>query len=673
MSVSLIRQPGMLGPLKLKNRITLAPLGTNFSTSDGLITERDKAYYAERAKGGVSMIMTSAMGVNGRARSHRFTPVCYHDRFIPGLASLVDAIKAHDCHVFGQLNHHGALLHEPGAVAVGPSDWINPKTGDPVRPMTREEIVDVQKDFASAARRLWVAGYDGVEIHAANGYLFQQFFTPRINRRTDEYGGTVENRMRFLVETVARMQDAAPGLLVMVRFSVTEFHAEGYTPEDAIALARGLEKAGVVALDLSGGSNETPQLSKYCIQTPSFPRGCLAPLARPIREAVRIPVFVAGRIVEPADAEAVLASGSADFISLGRALYADPHWCLKAFGEVDAPIRQCIACNVCHDRLSAERDVTCVQNPLMGTAFETLPLAEPQLQPPVPPSGPRRVLVLGAGVSGVEAARVAASLGHSVEVWERADRPGGQIVLATAAPDKKEVEAAWQYPWQQARALGVPVKTGVAADAAMIRAFRPDLVVLATGALPRPAPFDLSALDPSIPVLQAWDVLGDPGRLPAGGQVTIVGGGTVGMETADLLAARGVRVAVVEPKAILGEGMSKSNRTEVADRLRSRGVVVKLKTGVAGVEGRLLVLRGPDGTSPRHEIGDALVLAVGAMPNLGMAPVLEEAGVPWIAIGDCSAPGDFMSCLRDARMVGHAIDRHAARPVRVAPGAARLS
>jgi 2,4-dienoyl-CoA reductase-like NADH-dependent reductase (Old Yellow Enzyme family)/NADPH-dependent 2,4-dienoyl-CoA reductase/sulfur reductase-like enzyme len=671
--MSLIRQPGMLGPLKLKNRITLAPLGTNFSTSDGLITDRDKAYYAERAKGGVSMIMTSAMGVNGRARSHRFTPVCYHDRFIPGLASLVDTIKSHDCHVFGQLNHHGALLHEPGTVAVGPSDWVSPKTGDDVRPMTRDEIVDVQKDFASAARRLWVAGYDGVEIHAANGYLFQQFFTPRINHRTDEYGGSVENRMRFLVETVKRMQDAAPDLLLMVRFSVTEFTPDGYTQDDAIALARGLEQAGVVALDLSGGSNETPQLSKYCIQTPSFPRGCLAPLAKPIRDAVSIPVFVAGRIVEPQDAEAVLASGSADFISLGRALYADPHWCLKAFGEVDAPIRQCIACNVCHDRLSAERDVTCVQNPLMGTAFETLPLAEPQLQPEQARAERRRVLVLGAGVSGVEAARVAAARGHQVEVWERSDRIGGQVALAIAAPDKNEVEAAWRYPLQQAEALGVPMKTGIVADAAAIRAFAPDVIVLATGAVPRPIPFDCAALDASITVLDAWDVLRKPDRVPPGTSVTIVGGGTVGMETADLLAARGVSVSLIEPKAVLGEGMSKSNRTEVADRLRAAGVIVRLKTQIVSAEGSALELRGPDGTVARYGIGEMLLVAVGAQPNLDMVPVLEEVGLPYVAIGDCSVPGDFMTCLRDARMVGFAIDRYAARPVKVTPGSARLS
>ena len=670
----LIQQPGKLGPLTLKNRITLAPMGTNFSTCDGLVTERDKAYYAERAKGGVAMIMTAAMGINGQARAHRNTPVCYHDRFIPGLGSLVEAIKAHDCYVFGQLNHHGALLHEPGMDPVGPSAWINPKTGDDVRPMSVAEIVEIQRDFASAARRLWIAGYDGVEVHAANGYLFQQFFTPRINQRTDEYGGSVENRMRFLLETVKRMQDAAPDLLVMVRFCVSEFTPNGYTPQDAIALAQGLARAGVVALDLSGGSNETPQLSKYCIQTPSFPRGCLAPLARPIKEAVSIPVFVAGRIVEPQDAENVLASDSADFISLGRALYADPHWCLKAFGQVKAPIRRCIACNVCHDRLSAEKDVSCVQNPLMGTEFELLVHGEPHLNAAFRnQANRRRVLILGAGVSGAQTARIAAGHGHHVEIWEKSDRVGGQIHLATAAPDKQEVEGAWSYPWEEVCALGVPVRTSLDATANQIKEFNPDLVVLATGAVPKPAPFDVAALDGSVAVMQAWDVLADPQRVRQGARVSIVGGGTVGLETADLLVRRGCRVTLIEPRAALAEGLSKSNRMEVIDRLRAAATQILLKTRIVRAAGATLELSSADGPLKSHAIGDVLVIAVGAEPNLDMQAVLEEARVPYVAVGDCYQPGDFMSCLRDAWMVGAAIDNYALRPVDVGRGSVRLS
>jgi len=597
-----------------------------------------------------------------------------HDRYIPGLASLVETIKAHDCVVFGQLNHHGALPHEPGMDPVGPSDWINPKTGDPVRPMTVAEIVDVQRNSATAARRLWVAGYDGVEIHAANGYLFQQFFTPRINKRTDVYGGSVENRMRFLIETVKRMQDAAPDLLLMVRFSVSEFTADGYPETEAIALAKRLEQAGVVALDLSGGSNETPQLSKFCIQTPSFPRACLAPYAKRIKDAVSIPVIVAGRIVDPADAEGVLASESADFISLGRALYADPHWCLKAFGQVKAPVRPCIACNVCHDRLSSEKDVSCVQNPMMGTGFESLELAEPHLFPESAANTKRiRVLILGAGISGVETARVAAGRGHQVEIWEKHAQVGGQIHLATSAPDKKEVAGAWSYPFDEITALGVPIRTNTLATAERIGAFTPDIVVLATGAIPKAPPFDPSKAGGQTTVLQAWDVLLNPERVPVGAQVTIVGGGTVGLETADLLIPRGCTITLIEPRAGLAQGMSKSNRMEVIDRLRAAKVNILVKTGVSAVKGGVLTLRDPDGSERSLLVGAFLVIAVGAQPNLEMVALLDKVGVPYVAVGDCYQPGDFMTCLRDARMVGASIDNYATHPVQRQPGMVRLS
>ena len=416
----LLQQPGRIGPLQLRNRVVMAPMGTNYSTTDGLSTARDKDYYAERARGGVGMIMTEAMVVTEHARPHHNSLCVYHDRFVPGLASIVSAIKHHGALVCGQLNHRGALLRRSvlNMQPVGPSPWHNPNTGDEVRPLAVAEIVDIQKLFVASARRLRQAGYDGVEIHAGNGYLFQQFFTPRINRRTDAYGGSFDNRARFLLETIARTQDALADFPLIVRLSATEFTAGSYSEAEIIELSRRLQHAGVAALDLSGGSNESPQLSKYCIQPPSFPRGCLGPYAKPIKEAVQIPVLVAGRVVDPADGEALLRDGSADFISVGRALYTDPHWCAKAFGEVKAPIRKCIACNVCFERLTLEKDVSCVHNPMIGTEFEALEYAEPQLFPALKTRNPRRVLVLGAGVTGLEAARVAAGRGHTVEIWE---------------------------------------------------------------------------------------------------------------------------------------------------------------------------------------------------------------------------------------------------------------
>ena len=263
---------------------------------------------------------------------------------------------------------------------VGPTAGISPATGEPVRALRTDEIRGLERDFLESARRLRIAGYDAVEIHAANGYLFHQFFTRRFNQRTDAYGGSVENRMRFLIETVDLIRDRLADFPVLVRVSATRIHRQWLLARTRSSRWSRRSSSPVWRRSTSsGGSNETPFLSRFCIQPPSFARRCLEPYARPLKSALRIPVIIAGRIITPEDAEAILQAGSADFISLGRALIADPHWCLKAFGEIDAPIRECISCNVCFERLSLERDVACVQNPLVGTEFESLEALEPQL------------------------------------------------------------------------------------------------------------------------------------------------------------------------------------------------------------------------------------------------------------------------------------------------------
>ena len=648
-----IAQPGSMGPLRLKNRIIMGPMGTNYGTSDGFSSDRDKRYYAERAKGGVAMIVTEAMNISAAARNHNNSLCVYHDRFIPGLHAVVGAIKDNGALAVAQLNHRGQLLRRTvaGTEPVGPMDGVHPATGEPVRALRKDEIKAISLAFLDSARRLWRAGYDALEIHAANGYLFQQFFTERFNRRTDEYGGSLANRMRFLLDTVRLIRDELPDFPLMVRISATEYVAGGYSEAEAIALAQALEAEGVIAIDLSGGSNENPLLSRYCIQPPSFPRRCLEPFARPLKAALRIPVIIAGRIISAEDAEGVLEAESADFVSLGRALIADPHWCLKAFGKVQAPIRPCISCNVCFERLTLERDVACVQNPLVGTEFETLDMLEPQLAPPVPSPERRRILVIGGGVAGAEAARSAAALGHSVEVWERAAVAGGQVPLALASPDKADVAGVWSYRVAALNSLGVTIRTSRDVTAAAIRDHAPDLVVVATGSLPRDI---LMPAGVGVPVLQSWDVLLNPALIADGSRVTVVGGGMVGIETADTLGERGCQVTVIEMQGVVAKEMARNNRFDVVARVEASGAAILTNTVIEGVSGTNFLLCSGERVHS-VPIGDAVVLAVGPAPNLAVMPEVEAAGIPHVLVGDCSKPGDFMTAICDASMVALAI------------------
>jgi pyruvate/2-oxoglutarate dehydrogenase complex dihydrolipoamide dehydrogenase (E3) component len=360
---------------------------------------------------------------------------------------------------------------------------------------------------------------------------------------------------------------------------------------------------------------------------------------------------MAGRMLDPEDAEGVLQAGSADYIALCRALVADPHWCLKAFGAVKRPIRHCISCNVCFERLTLELDVACVQNPLMGTAFETLDRLEPGLDGIEPRE--TRVLVIGGGVAGLEAARVFAANGHQVEVWEREPQAGGQIDLALAAPDKEDVSGVWTYRVAALEQFGVAIRTGVEVTAEAIRAYRADLVVIATGAVSRDAPFPVRT---DVPLLQAWDVLRHPELIPKGSSITVVGGGMVGIETAECIAKRAKRVTILEGQSVVAKEMARNNRWDVLLRLGDAKAKIMTDAPVISIDGDAILCRsGADVV--RHPAGDRIVLAVGPRPLRDVTQLAEEAGVPWVMAGDCNnVPGDFLTAIRDASMIAWAAE-----------------
>ncbi len=267
------------------------------------------------------------------------------------------------------------------------------------------------------------------------------------------------------------------------------------------------------------------------------------------------------------------------------------------------------------------------------------------------------MLVLGAGVSGIEAARVLAGRGHRVEVWEQAARPGGQMHLAVAAPDKHEVEPVWSYRWQEVQSLGVPVKTSVTASVDTLREDAPDLVIVATGARARPCPFDTSRLAPAITVVHAWDILAAPDRVPPRSTVTIIGGGMVGIETADLLSLRGAQCTIVEALSMVAPGMARNNRIELMERIEARGTRIMTRASVLAAEGTQLELEGSDGATTKLDIGDFLVIAIGPASDQEASRVCEAAGVPYAVVGDAHKPGDFLMCLRDAWMVALSVDQ----------------
>lgn len=356
--------------LTLKNRIVMAPMGTNYASPDGYITARSKLYYRTRARGGAGLIIVEAAHLDP-AQRHRPNGIrISDDSFIAGLSELAAAIHENGPPAFQQLTHPGRLSSSKvtGITPVGASPIVHPVTGEISRPLAVAEILEFEKMFAGAARRAKTAGFDGVEIHGGHGYLLTEFVSPHTNKRTDSYGGSLCNRFRFPLEVVNKVRDAVgTDFLISFRLSATEFLPDGICLEEAKAFAAELEKAGVDLLHVSAGNNEQPATMAKTIPLSSSPPGCFARFAAAIREVVHVPVIAVGRIDLPDIAETILARNQADLVALGRALIADPYWPAKAKeGRVGA-IHKCIACNTgCIGRLNQHKSISCVVNPWVG-------------------------------------------------------------------------------------------------------------------------------------------------------------------------------------------------------------------------------------------------------------------------------------------------------------------
>jgi 2,4-dienoyl-CoA reductase-like NADH-dependent reductase (Old Yellow Enzyme family)/thioredoxin reductase len=623
--------PIRIHTLEVKNRIVMPPMCTAFATIRGEVNDRLIAYYAERAKGGVGLINVEFTAVSPVGKVFDHMTGLYDDGMIPGFKKLVDAVHDEGAKAAIQLSHAGRRTHSTviGEVPVAPSA-VPRLNGEVPRELSIDEIQTLIHDFVRAASRAKKAGFDAVMIHMAHGYLINQFLSPLSNRRQDRYGGDLEGRSRFAIEILQRTRaELGPDFPITCRFCADEYLPGGFDLDQSTTVAKKLEEEGIDAIDISAGTHETD----YIMSAPSnMPPGFLTHLSEAVKEVVSVPVGIVGRINDPILAEKILADGKADFISMGRSLIADPELPIKGSqGRLDE-IRPCTSCNLgCNDRMYFQLDITCQTNPMVGREmhFKIKP-AEKK----------KRVLVIGGGPAGLEAARVAALRGHEVLLYEKGKRLGGQLNLAAVPPEKDEYGKLVQYYERQMGKLGVNT-VYMEANKEEILKVKPDVVVLATGGRPNT---DIGIKISNSAVVGAWELLA--GEVSAGEKVVIVGGGQIGCETADFLLDQSKEITILEMTETVASDMSKRARKLVLDKLVRNGVEILKRAFVKEILDAEIIYESM-GLTQKIKGFDHVVLAVGTVPDRALLEEVGDLGVPVFSVGDCVSPRRAIEAIRE--------------------------
>jgi 2,4-dienoyl-CoA reductase-like NADH-dependent reductase (Old Yellow Enzyme family)/thioredoxin reductase len=623
--------------MQVKNRLCLAPIG-GLAKLDGTIPQQYKDFFVARAQGGVGMIVLSSVDF-----AHLEVPLqaSVAERVVGEIREVVQAVHDYDVRVGVQLHHSGRQIPPvslPGyeVVAASPIPW-SPRSPIP-RELSVGEIEELIERHVSAAMQVKETGSDFVEVKACHGYLLSNFLSPHSNRRTDEYGGDIEGRARFTLEVIKRIRQAVGDeFLICCRLNGSDYVKGGLTLEEAKVVAPQFVAAGADFLSVSAGV-----YGSYPVIVPPFdtPHGCFVHLAEGIKSVVSVPIIAVGRITEPWMAEDILDAGKADIVAMARALIADPDLPTKARRGEFNDIRRCIGCNQgCQDVVPGW-DLTCLVNPAAGRERE---------MDIIPATRAKKVLVIGGGPAGLEAARVAALRGHKVILCEEERELGGQWRLAAIPPHKQEFAEFLSYQLRQLKELGVEVRLGKSVTAAVVDEEKPDVAIVAAGARPLIPPMPGVEGDN---VTNAWDVLA--GKSETGHRVLVVGGNRVGLETAYFLASLGKTVTVVEMLEHTGRDLGPTVRWHLRHRLAEQGVQLLTSTRVEGISNDGISVSKGAGQEIWQDF-DTVVLTTDTSGGDKLVEKIKKNLKEVYVIGDAAEPRNAFHAIREGAEVGRKV------------------
>lgn len=634
---------GKIGTLTLKNRFIMSPMGTHLSDENEFITQGLIDYHVARAKGGVALNITEFSSVHPTTREAHL-PGAYDDKFIPGMRKLVDAVHEVGGKICLQIWHAGRQTSSriTGQPTIAPSAIPHVVYREMPLEMTKDQIREIVEAYGDAAVRAKKAGFDAVELHGAHGYLLNQFMSAYSNKRTDEYGGSLENRTRFAVEVVKNIKEkVGSDFPLSYRITANEYVPEGLTIEDTVIAAKLLEEAGVDVIHVSNGLFEGLQ---HTIAPIDVPVGFNVPNAAAIKAAVSIPVIAVGRINDPVLADKLVEEGKCDFIALGRASLADPEFVVKAEEGRYDDIIKCIACNQgCVGGQCPDKDhvgPACLRNP--ATARErAYQLKRAEVI--------KKVLVIGGGAAGLEAATTLKRRGHEVILCEKSNSLGGQFYLAGKAPTKGEMSEAALQMGRIADRSGVDIRLNTEVTKEIIEQINPDEIVVATGSKP---------FIPSIPghdkenVLIAHDVL--RGTVQTEGTVAIIGGGLVGVETAELLTSQGKKVIIVEMLDEVAKELVYLRKIFAIEFINKHDIKTYVNSKCIEIKDNSIVIEKDGSTEEIHGIG-SVVMAVGSKADNTVTEILKNMNYPYHVIGDALQARKAINAIWEAAAIGRAI------------------